>query len=298
MNTYTLKEGIIMKIGEIFKNKECVFSIECFPPKQIANYEKMQATLRQMKNLNPDFISVTYGAGGSVGGVASCDIASFIKNELGVESVAHVVCMGSEFNDMEKIVTDLKNAKIENVLALRGDESPFRPKSKSFLHASDLVSFIKERGDFFISGACYPEGHPESANLKDDINGLLIKQNAGCDHFFSQMFFDNNIFYRFLNRARKSGLNKSISAGIMPIVRTSQIERTIKLSSASMPSEFTKMISLYQNDEESLYKAGIDYAISQIRDLIESGVDGIHLYAMNTFDVAKKVYDGISDLLK
>lgn len=286
-----------MKIGDIFAKKSCVFSIECFPPKQVASYEKMQNTLSQMKTLNPDFISVTYGAGGSLGGVASCDIASFIKNDLQVESVAHVVCMGSEFDTMEKIVADLIGAKIQNILALRGDESPFRPKSKSFAHASDLVTFIKKRGDFFISGACYPEGHPESANLTDDINGLLIKQNAGCDHFFSQMFFDNNQFYRFLNRARKNGLNKPISAGIMPIVRTSQIERTIKLSSASMPSEFTKMISLYQNDEQSLYQAGIDYAITQIRDLIESGADGIHLYAMNTFDVAKKVYEGICDLL-
>lgn len=287
-----------MKLGTLFNQKEVVLSIECFPPKEISSYEKMQSVLRNIKTLNPDFISVTYGAGGSSGGVASSDIASFLKNDLSVESVAHVVCMGSEKDDMEKIVQNLKDKKIENVLALRGDESPFRPLSKTFKHASDLVTFFKERGDFFISGACYPEGHPESATPKKDVEALVLKQNAGCDHFFTQLFFDNNIFYRFLNRARKVGLSRPISAGIMPIVRASQIERTIKLSSASMPSDFTKMISRFQNDEKSLFDAGIDYAVSQIRDLIESGVDGIHLYAMNNFEVAKRVINGISDLLK
>lgn len=287
-----------MKLDTLFKNKEVVLSIECFPPKEITSYEKMQSVLRNMKSLNPDFISVTYGAGGSSGGVASSDICDYLKNTLGVESVAHVVCMGSEKDDMEKIVKTLKDKKIENVLALRGDVSPYRPFSKTFKHASDLVTFLKERGDFFVSGACYPEGHPESESPKKDIEGLLIKQDTGCDHFFTQLFFDNNIFYRFLNRARKVGLNKPISAGIMPIVKTSQIERTIKLSSSSMPSDFTKMINKYQHDADSLYLAGIDYAIGQIRDLIESGADGIHLYAMNNFDVAKRVIDGFSDLLK
>lgn len=286
-----------MKLGELFNCKKVVFSIECFPPKQIASYEKMQDVLRSMKTLNPDFISVTYGAGGSLGGVASTDIARFIERDLNVTSVAHVVCMGSEKEDMEKIVQTLKQNGIQNVLALRGDESPFRPKSKTFAHASDLVTFLKQRGDFFISGACYPEGHPESPTPQADLEGLLIKQNAGCEHFTTQLFFDNNIFYRFLNRARKAGLKAPISAGIMPIVRASQIERTVKLSSASMPAEFTKMITRYQNDEQSLYQAGIDYAVQQIRDLIESGADGIHLYAMNNFEVAQKVYDKISDLL-
>lgn len=286
-----------MRIGDLFNTKECVFSIECFPPKEIANYQKMQDTLRKMVTLNPDFISVTFGAGGSSGGVSSPDIASFIKNELNVETVAHLVCMGSECDDIKKIITKLEKSNVNNILVLRGDESPFRPRSKSFTHASDLITFIKNNGDFFVSAACYPEGHPESKTPRSDVESLKLKEDCGAEHFFTQMFFDNNVFYKFLNRARKIGLNSPVSAGIMPIVRTSQIERTVKLSSASLPSEFTKMIALYQNDEKSLYKAGVDYAVTQIRDLIESGADGIHLYAMNSFDVAKEIYDGICDLL-
>ena len=165
-----------MKLGTLFNQKEVVLSIECFPPKEISSYEKMQSVLRNMKTLNPDFISVTYGAGGSSGGVASSDIASFLKNDLSVESVAHVVCMGSEKDDMEKIVQNLKDKKIENVLALRGDESPFRPLSKTFKHASDLVTFFKERGDFLFLVRAIRKVTQKAQPLKRTLKHLFLNK--------------------------------------------------------------------------------------------------------------------------
>ena len=287
-----------MKLSELYQSKKCVFSIECFPPKQTENYPKMQATLRQMAALNPDFISVTYGAGGSAGGVSTVEIASYIKNELHIEPMAHFVCMGSNEAKMTADLAALAATGVQNVLALRGDATPLRPQSPDFVHASDLTAFIRYRQPGFgIAGACYPEGHPESATVQQDLDGLKRKVAAGADHLLSQLFFDNYQYYRFVNRARKAGLDVPISAGVMPIVRKSQIERTVALSSASLPAEFTRMIARYQNDEQALFDAGVDYAVRQLRDLIEGGADGVHLYAMNNFTVAQKVYDGIRDLL-
>lgn len=287
-----------MKLCEMFKQKPCVFSIECFPPKQAANYPKMQATLRQMAALRPDFISVTYGAGGSAGGVSTVEIASYIKNELKIEPAAHFVCMGSNEQKMAADLAALAGSGVQNVLALRGDATPLRPASPDFVHASDLTAFIRyKQPGFGISGACYPEGHPESPSVQADLDGLKRKVEAGADHLISQLFFDNYQYYRFVNRARKAGLAVPVSAGVMPIVKKSQIERTVALSSASLPSEFTRMIARYQNDEQALFDAGVDYAVRQLRDLIEGGADGVHVYAMNNVAVAERIVDGIRDLL-
>ena len=287
-----------MKLSDTFKTKPCVFSIECFPPKKTENYPQMQATLDKMAALNPDFISVTYGAGGSAGGVSTVEIASYIKNTLGIQPLAHFVCMGSDEAKMSADLAALAECGVQNVLALRGDVTPLRPASPHFVHASDLAAFIRyKQPGFGISGACYPEGHPESADLHADLEGLKRKAEAGCDHLITQLFFDNYRYYRFLNRARKAGLSLPVSAGVMPIVRKSQIERTVALSAASLPADFTKMIARYQDDEQALFDAGIDYAVRQLRDLIEGGADGVHLYAMNNFEVAARVCDGIRDLL-
>ena len=184
------------------------------------------------------------------------------------------------------------------VLALRGDRTPTRPESPDFAHASDLAQFVwQTQPEFDIHAACYPEGHPEAATLAQDVASLRFKQEAGATHLLTQLFFDNMHFYRFLNLARRAGITLPVSAGVMPIVKRSQIERTVALSSASLPSEFTRMISRYQDDPESLYAAGIDYAVQQLRDLIEGGADGVHLYAMNDAKVAAAVYEGIKDLL-
>ena len=195
-------------------------------------------------------------------------------------------------------VAEVRAVGVRDVLALRGDRSPTRPESPDFAHASDLAQFVwQTQPEFDIHAACYPEGHPEAATLAQDVANLRFKQEAGATHLLTQLFFDNMHFYRFLNLARRAGITLPVSAGVMPIVKRSQIERTVALSSASLPSEFTRMISRYQDDPESLYAAGIDYAVQQLRDLIEGGADGVHLYAMNDAKVAAAVYEGIKDLL-
>lgn len=285
-------------ISQLYRQKPCVFSIECFPPKQTTRFAAMQDTLRRMKALDPDFISVTYGAGGSAGGVSSVQVASFLKNELGIQPLAHVLCMGSDRQKAAAQLEALRAAGVRDVLALRGDRTPLRPESPDFHHACDLMDFIRDTApDISFAGACYPEGHPEAESLAADVANLRHKQQAGASHLVSQLFFDNGKYYRFLNMARKAGVTLPISAGVMPIVRRSQIERTVALSSASLPSAFTRMISRWQDDPQSLYQAGIEYAVEQLRDLIEGGADGAHLYAMNDAGVAAAVYDGIRDLL-
>ena len=287
-----------MKISELFQTKSCVFSIECFPPKQTTQFAAMQQTLRRMKELSPDFISVTYGAGGSAGGVSTVEVANFLQKELGILPLAHMICMGSDKASAAQLLDKLRDAAVSNVLALRGDRTPLRPESTDFHHASDLMEYIRDVApDMDVSGACYPEGHPEAQNLLQDVANLRHKQENGAHHLVTQLFFDNGHFYRFLNMARKAGITLPVSAGVMPIVRRSQVERTVALSSASLPSEFTRMISRWQDDPESLHKAGIEYAVNQLRDLIEGGADGVHLYAMNDAAVAAEVYEGIRDLL-
>lgn len=287
-----------MKIVDQFKAKRCVFSIECFPPKQTTQMDKLRATLFAMKDLAPNFISVTFGAGGSAGGISTVEVANLIQNEVGIPALAHLICMGNDKASASRILDELEQVGVHDVLALRGDRTPSRPASPDFVHASDLTAFIKAyKPDFSVHGACYPEGHPEADTLRQDVENLCIKQAAGAEHLVTQLFFDNMHFYRFLNLARRAGITLPVSAGVMPIVKRSQIERTVALSSASLPSDFTRMISRWQDDPAALYDAGIEYAVRQLRDLIEGGADGVHLYAMNDAVVARKVYDGIRDLL-
>lgn len=287
-----------MKIVDQFKAKRCVFSIECFPPKQTTQMDKLRATLFAMKDLAPDFISVTFGAGGSAGGISTVEVANLIQNEVGIPALAHLICMGNDKASASRILDELEQVGVHDVLALRGDRTPSRPASPDFVHASDLTAFIKAyKPDFSVHGACYPEGHPEADTLRQDVENLCIKQAAGAEHLVTQLFFDNMHFYRFLNLARRAGIALPVSAGVMPIVKRSQIERTVALSSASLPSDFTRIISRWQDDPAALYDAGIEYAVRQLRDLIEGGADGVHLYAMNDAVVARKVYDGIRDLL-
>ena len=285
-------------ISQLYRQKPCVFSIECFPPKQTTRFAAMQDTLRRMKALDPDFISVTYGAGGSAGGVSSVQVASFLKNELGIQPLAHVLCMGSDRQKAAAQLEALRAAGVRDVLVLRGDRTPLRPESPDFHHACDLMDFIRDTApDISFAGACYPEGHPEAESLAADVANLRHKQQAGASHLVSQLFFDNGKYYRFLNMARKAGVTLPISAGVMPIVPRSPIGAPVAVSSASLPSAFTRMISRWQDDPQSLYQAGIEYAVEQLRDLIEGGADGVHLYAMNDAGVAAAVYDGIRDLL-
>lgn len=287
-----------MTITEQFKAKRCVFSIECFPPKQTTQMDKLKDTLRQMQAMDPGFISVTFGAGRLCG--------RRLHRGGGRLHSERAACPHAGAPDLhgqrrDPCSGDFGSAGICRRPGCAGPArgpQPSRPESPDFKHASDLTSFIKwKKPEFSVHGACYPEGHPEADSLLHDVENLRIKQAAGAEHLLTQLFFDNMHFYRFLNLARRAGITLPVSAGVMPIVKRSQIERTVSLSSASLPSEFTRMISRYQDDPASLYDAGIDYAVRQLRDLIEGGADGIHLYAMNDAAVAAKVYDGIRDLL-
>lgn len=290
--------GKYLRLSKLFQEKECVFSIEVFPPKKNgATPEQLYPVLKELAKLSPDYISVTYGAGGGAAGMSTVQIASHLKHELGIEPLAHLTCVNSTHQQVEFMAQQLKENNIENLLALRGDICPDLPRQTDFTHASDLAKQLKSIHDFYLAGACYPEGHVECDTLRQDVENLKYKLQAGVEHLVTQLFFDNACYYRFMNRARKSGIDVPIQAGVMPIVSARQVQRTVALSSASLPPRFTKMLSCYDHDEKALFDAGIEYAIEQLRDLIESGADGVHLYAMNNPEVARRVYEGIYDLL-
>lgn len=286
-----------MKLDTIFENKQ-VFSLEVFPPKKTMPIETIYKTLDELAEIKPDFISVTYGAGGSENCAATLEIASTIKQKYNIESVAHLPGINLSKADVLNMLSDFKKHGINNILALRGDGIPDVEPVGDFNHADELVSFIKSNGDFHVAGACYPEGHTESDDLITDIKYLKRKVDAGCDHLISQLFFDNDHFYRFRERCDLAGINVPIEAGIMPVLNKNQIERMVTMCGASLPNKFVKMMARYENNPEALKDAAIAYAVDQIVDLISQGVNGIHLYTMNKPDTAKRIYGSIASLLK
>jgi methylenetetrahydrofolate reductase (NADPH) len=286
-----------MKIKEMF-DKGTVFSFEIFPPKKTSSINTIYDTLEQLKDLNPDFISVTYGAGGSENNKATCEIAQTIKETYGIESAAHLPCINYTKDEIIEILGEFKKHNITNVLALRGDINPDFPKKDDFKYASDLITFIKQQGDFDIAGACYPEGHMETENLITDVLNLKKKVDAGAEHLISQLFFDNSFFYSFLERTQIAGIDVPIEAGIMPVTNKSQIERMVSMCGASLPPKFSKMIQKYEHSPEALRDAGIAYAIDQIVDLVSNGVDGIHLYTMNNPYVAKRISEAVESIIR
>ena len=287
-----------MKIRDIFKTGKTVFSFEIFPPKRNGSIDTVYSTLDELTDLHPDFISVTYGAGGSLPGCSTREIVSIIKEKYHTESIAHLTCVNSTKEDIDRIIKEFEQYGIENVLALRGDINPDIPPKVDFKHASELITYMKERSSLCFSGACYPEGHLESATLDEDIENLKRKVDAGAEHLISQLFFDNDCFYRFLEKVRAAGINVPIEAGIMPCVNAKQIQRMVGLCGASLPHKFTKMFARFENNPEAMRDAGIAYANEQIIDLVSSGVDGIHLYTMNNPYVARKISEGVSSVIR
>ena len=260
-----------MKLAELFKQGRPVFSFEVFPPKRDKPIDTIYSTLDALKDLKPDFISVTYGASGSLADNSTCEIASAIKHKYGMESAAHLTCVNSTREEVKVVLERLKAAGVENILALRGDISPDVPPKDDFHHASELIEYIKSLGyDFGISGACYPEGHPNSESQIDDIVNLKKKVDAGAQHLVSQLFFDNSI--------------------------KKQIERMVSMCGASLPPKFAKTMSRYETRPDALKDAGIAYAAEQIVDLVSQGVDGIHLYTMNNPEVARRINDSVRSL--
>ncbi len=286
-----------MYISDLFKKDRTIFSFEVFPPKKTSSIETIYETLEGLSDLKPDFISVTYGAGGNRSDSKTCQIASDIQEKYGILSAAHLTCVYNTKEDIDFILKELKTHGIHNILALRGDINPEFLVKKDFKYASELVSYIKSHGDFHVSGACYPEGHGEAESLIDDIKNLRKKVEAGAEHLMSQLFFDNSHFYDFLEKARIAGIEVPIEAGIMPVVNKSQIERMVSMCGASLPVKFSKMMQKYEHQPEALRDAGIAYAIDQIVDLMSNGVDGIHLYTMNNPYVAGKINDAVRSLL-
>lgn len=286
-----------MKIHEVFQHKT-VLSFEVFPPKKSTSIVSIYNTLDDLKDLAPDFISVTFGAGGSVSQQTTIPIAKTIQRENGVPSVAHLPSIHLSKNDVLQLLDKLKQAGIENILALRGDLPTDVPIKQDFKYARDLVSFIKEQGDFSILSACYPESHAESQNIVADILHLKDKVNAGVDQLVSQLFFDNTLFYQFLERCHIAGIDVPIEAGIMPVVNKRQIERIVKLSKVTLPTKFIRMMERYEHCPEAMRDAGIAYAVNQIVDLVSEGVDGIHLYTMNNPLVAKRICQATQTLFK
>ncbi len=272
-------------------------SFEIFPPKKDSGFPSAFAVAKELFDIHPDFISVTYGAGGSQS-KRTVEIASYIQNELHIPAVAHLTCVGSTREDIRKMCGEFQKNSISNVLALRGD----RPKDMSdeqyngreFFYASDLIEYLGSHTDFRIWGACYPEKHFESLSRESDLLHTKEKQEKGVSQFITQMFFDNDYFYEFREKAKQKGITAPIHAGIMPITRIGQLGTSVSLSGSSIPKSLSDLIAAYGENPDDMYKAGIDFAIKQCNDLIKNGVDGIHIYTMNKPLVAKEIVNGLA----
>ena len=282
-------------IADLMKHKDTL-SFEVFPPKKDGEFEKAFEILDSLGTLGPDYISVTYGAGGSRAG-KTVEIASYIQNTLGIDAMAHLTCVGSRREQLLGVCGELKKNNVTHILALRGD----RPKdmtdeqflSRDFEHASDMMGFLREHTDLHLAGACYPEKHYESFSMESDLNNLKKKQDAGAEFFISQLFLDNDYYYAFLEKAAKKGITVPICAGIMPITSAKQIGTSITLSGSSVPKAMADLLATYGDNPDDMRRAGVDYAIRQIRDLKENGVKHIHLYSMNRPKTTGEIVDGI-----
>ncbi len=285
-----------MNISKLFRAKKPIFSLEVFPPKRTSGIETIYNTLDGLKDIKPDFISVTYGAGGNLADNSTCEICSIIKNKYNILPIAHLTCVNNSREDIDIILENLKHEGVSNILALRGDINPDIPPKHDFLHASDLVSYIKEKGDFNVSGACYPESHPESDSMVSDILNLKHKVDCGAEHLMSQLFFNNEDFYDFREKALLAGINVPIEAGIMPVTNKNQVLRMATMCGASIPRKMSRMLNRFENNPKALEDAGIAYAIDQIIDLIANDVDGIHLYTMNKPYIAQRIFSAIESM--
>lgn len=283
-------------IRQFFDSGKQTLSFEVFPPKKEEEFENARGILTQLAELSPDFISVTYGAGGSRS-KRTVELASFIQNSLHIPAISHMTCVGSSREDILSVTEAMKKENLNHVLALRGDRPAWMEDdqfhSRAFAHASDLTAFLSENTDFEIAGACYPEKHFEAACLEEDIRFLKEKEAAGAQFLITQLFFENDLFYRFLEKKQKAGIILPVCAGIMPITSAKQLGTTISLSGSSVPKKLADLIASYGDCPEDMRKAGIDYAIEQILDLKRHGADGIHIYSMNKPKTTRRIVEAI-----
>ena len=288
-----------MKIKDIYAQKKTVISLEIFPPKIDAPVDTIFRTLDQLSGIEPDFISVTYGAGGMAKD-RTVEIAGKIKNEYKIESLAHLTCISATKDEIKNTLQTIKDSNIENILAMRGDipEDPDFdfPNPLQYEHAADLIEEVASFGGFCIGGACYPEGHVEAESKIKDIRYLKEKTDKGLDFLISQLFFDNELFYRFMEQIELAGITIPVSAGILPVLNKNQIMRITKLAGCAIPPKFQRIIDRYENNPAALKEAGEAYAIEQIIDLMAWGVRGIHLYTMNKPDTARRIIGNIENI--
>lgn len=289
-----------MQIIEILNQNQMSLSFEVFPPKMETSFESVRMATEEIASLKPAFMSVTYGAGGGTSDYTLA-VAKNIKEKYNVPMLAHLTCVSSDKALVEKRIEDMKNAGITNVMALRGDLTPelmnSDRKNWDYSHAVDLICELKEKGDFCIGAACYPEVHPESANQREDIKHLKEKVDAGADFLTTQMVFDNNLFFNFLYKIREAGITVPVLPGIMPITNANQVERAIKLSGAFMPQRFKAVVDKFGSSTAAMKQAGIAYATDQIIDLYANGITNVHVYSMNKPDIARGIQANLSDIL-
>lgn len=287
-----------MKIIDLLNEDKVTLSFEVFPPKTSSKYENVLKATEKIASLNPSFMSVTYGAGGGTS-AHTVALAKDIHEKYDVEVMAHLTCVSSTREHVESMVEQFKENGIENIMALRGDIPKDGQVGEDYQYACQLIKELKEKGDFCIGAACYPEGHVESPSIKEDIHHLKEKVEAGADFLTTQMFFDNNVFYNFLYKIKEAGINVPVVAGIMPITNAKQVSRAVQMSGTSIiPYHFKMMVDAFGDNPEIMKQAGIIYASEQIIDLIANGVKHIHVYTMNKPDIAEGIMNNISEILK
>ncbi|MCR5848291.1 MAG: methylenetetrahydrofolate reductase [NAD(P)H] [Lachnospiraceae bacterium] len=286
-----------MKITDIYKNKKTVLSFEIFPPKKDDELNNIDPTLEILSDLHPDYISVTFGAGGHANNSKTIALAKRIKEVYHTEPVVHLTGLCYDKDEIDSFAKEIQNAGIDNILALRGDINPNVPAKESFPHASDLIAYLKDKYDFCIAGACYPEIHPESENRISEMKNLKKKVDAGAEILLSQLFFNNETFYEFTEICRIAGMDVPITPGIMPALNAAQINRMVTMCGATLPDNFKRIIDRFGDNKDALFDAGMSYALSQIIDLLAHDVDGIHLYTMNNPVVAKKICEGVKNIV-
>ena len=285
-----------MKVSELYNKGGRTLSFEIFPPKKDEELKNIDDTLEVLCELKPDFISVTYGAGGSHS-KKTVEIASYIQNTLAIDAMAHMTCVGSSAEDILTVTNDLEAVGVNHVLALRGDKprdmSDEQFEQRIFPDATDLIHFINQNTNLIVSASCYPEKHPEAISMDSDIAFMKMKQDMGAEMFISQLFFDNADFYRFVERAGQAGITVPIVAGIMPITSAKQIDSTVTLAGSSVPKKLADICARYGESPEDMRKAGIEYAVNQIRDLKRCGMGHIHIYCMNKPQMTKVICESI-----
>ena len=289
-----------MKINDILGSGGLTLSFEVFPPKTDASFESIKSATEKIASLSPSYMSVTYGAGGGTSKY-TLELAKNIQDSYGITTLAHLTCVTSTRETVADRISQLGESGIENIMALRGDIpdelSGADRSSWDYRHAVELVREIKRAGDFCVGGACYPEVHPESGSVDEDLRYLKEKADAGCSFLTTQMFFDNSLYFDFVERAQGKGINIPIIPGIMPITSATQIERAQKLSRCYMPRRFLSLVDRFGSDAEAMKQAGIIYATDQIIDLFAGGVKNVHVYTMNKPDVAEKIMNNLSNIL-